>query len=280
MHSFKIGNSRFKSKRKVLQVLSSGLLIISLAPELTRAAFDAPQPDPIAFSLANSSCFPDFLVEDSSGKGSWYLSTGGARLFEMPEIQPFSVRLGGPGLGGRWRLSGTGLSAGAYTELASELAYQRRLLNVLQGEVGICLLNVSIDEYGSAWSTQLNVRLNWRVRRDVELALAWVNLNDAKLGADHFPLPRRISFGGIFRPLNRAHLILEMEKDTRYPLQVRCGSGIQILPRLTLLLGFQSNPDIVSGGVSCLIGSIRATASFQYHPDLGISQCYGLVLSF
>ncbi len=276
----KISNSKQRRKRKLLRVLWFNLFFACIVPSPLSAAFDAPDPYPIAFSLANLVTFPDYLVPDTENSGGWHFSTGLARLFAMPEIQPFAVRTGGPGLGGRWRLSGKGLASGAYTEAHSGLAFKRRVARTLQVELEVCLLQLAIEDYGSAWSGLVNARAWWQLQPGVELAAAWLNVNNAHLGSGNYPLPRRFALGGFFQLIPRTDLFLELEKDTRYSLQSRFGIGYQLLSPLILLFGFQSDPDILSTGLSCLIGSIRATAAFQYHPDLGISQCYGLVLGF
>jgi len=266
-------------KRKILHVLLLALLILKL-PTKALAAFDAPAPDPLSFALANLISFPDYLILTDHEPGRWYLASGGARLFGMPEIQPFGIRFSGPGLDGRWQLMGDGLQSGTYSEMRSGLGYERLLSNSLRAGLEVYLLQVSIKGYGGAWSNQINARINWRPQPRLELAFSWINLTDARLGVDRYPLPRRIAIGGMFSPISRAQLFLELEQDARYALSPRFGIGFQLLDEITLLLGMQSDPDIVSAGLSSLIGPIRASAAYQYHPDLGLSQCYGIIIVF
>ncbi|UCD99703.1 MAG: hypothetical protein JSV42_02950, partial [Chloroflexota bacterium] len=93
-----------------------------------------------------------------------------------------------------------------------------------------------------------------------------------------YALPRKFAVAGKITPIKPAHFFLELEKDTRYPLQMRFGIGYQVFGPLTVLGGFQSEPDIVAAGFSLKSGQFLAIASMQYHPELGYSQCFGLAV--
>lgn len=267
-------------KHKVIRVLLLNLLIALWVPGPARSAFDAPEPSPVAFALANLTCFPDFLILEDDGTSEWFVATGGARLFGMPELQPFSIRTGGPVLGGVWRLFGSGFKSGSYGEYAAGAGYRRTIGKGISLLLETQLLQVSIKNYGSVWSYQVNAGVAFQVQYGVRLALTGYNLTQAKFGAGKYALPRRIAAGGRLGPIENVYLFLELDKDTRYPPTVRLGIGYNVMKPVMLLFGFQSNPEILSAGVSLQVKSYRATAAYQYHPDLGFSQCYGLIVTF
>lgn len=266
-------------KHKVICVLLLNLLAILWVPGIALSAFDTPESLPVNFALANLTCFPDFLIEED-GRPVWFVETGGARLFEMPEIQPFCIRLGGPAFGGVWRLIGSGLQSGTYGEYSAGVSYGHRLSKGLSAQLETHLLQVSIDNYGRTFSYQINARFDWRVQSGVRLAMVGYNLTNATFGGGGFVLPSRFAAGGRLGPIENVHLFLELEKDSRYVLASRLGIGYQVLEPAMLLFGFQSNPEILSAGISFRIKSYHATAAYQYHPDLGFSQCYGIVITF
>ena len=222
-------------KHKVLLVSLLNLLIIPVVPGITTAAFDAPDPNPISFSLANLVSFRDVLVPNYVFQKGWIVSTGGARLFGMPEIQPVGVQVSAPGFMGRWRFSGSGLNVGAYNEFSSGLGYERKLSSTLSAELEIQLLHVSIEGYGNAWSYFLNARTCWLVQPGVKLAVAWLNATRATMGTNHYPLPCKVAVGGHLKPLKNLQLFLELEQDTRYTPTSRFGLGWQAYYPLTFL---------------------------------------------
>ncbi len=267
-------------KCKILLFLLFNVGIALEVPEGAHAAFEAPQPDPISFALANEISFPDFLQQNDSLGKSWFISAGAARLFGMPEIQPFGFKAGANALGGQVRLAGESLSSGPYSETCAALGYGRYLSNSFWFSLEAQVSQIAIEDYGQAWAPQINAALRWDYDQHLSLAFTGINLTGSSIGEDKYPLPRSLALGGRFQPLSNLALLLEMEEDPRYALTPKVGVCFQPLKNYVILAGFQSDPNILSAGLSGLIGSIRATAAFQYHPDLGFSQCYGLALHF
>lgn len=267
-------------KHKLLHLALFTPLAVCIVPAELPAAFDTPEPHPVSFSLANHLSFRDFLIPNYRFDEGWYLSAGGARLYGMPEIQPYGIQLSAPGWKGRWRLTSSGLNVSSYAELCAGLGYERKITKTISAELELQLLNVSIEGYGSTWSYNFNARAWWEVQSGVEMAFTWLNTTNAKFGEGHYPLPRKYALAGKLCPIEDVQLLLELERDTRYPPTPRFGLSWKVYPSLTLLFGFQSDPALLSTGLSFLVKSYRATAAYQYHPDLGFSQCYGIVVTF
>jgi hypothetical protein len=183
-------------------------------------------------------------------------------------------------LRGKGTLSATGIQSGAYREISGVVAYGRTFMKALYLEPGIALMQVSIENYGSAWAAWMNIKARWEVQKDLTLSFAWFNINAARFGRDHYEVPRRIVGAGIYRFSSKTSGFVELEKDLRYSLQYRFGFVVNVYKSFWLLAGFQGNPDLLSAGFSLNWGSLRASAAFQYHPELGPSQCYGLSLEF
>lgn len=264
-------------KPGILPFLLFNSLMLACVPGAAIAAFDSPESEPAPFALANLASYPEYLAESPSGH--WFIQAGGARLYSMPEVQPFSFRASGGALNGLLRLRGYGLKSGAYQETSSGLEYQHLLVISLQAGLEAQVMQVSIRDYGSAWAGQVNARLRWTSDR-FSLAFTWINITASRFGSGNYPLPRRLILGGSASAFRDLALFVEVEKDSRYDLTSRLGAGYQIIRNITLLGGFQSTPDVASLGLSALIGRIRAGAAFQFHADLGFSQCYGLGVTF
>ena len=267
-------------KRNLLQLLLLNSLLLPVVPVQLHAAFDASEPNPIAFALANLISFPPETILPPAKPANLRLSVGGARLYAMPEIQPFSVRAGLRSLGGWMNMRGSGLTSGAYREMAASLAYERALPEGLAAQLELEVLQVAIEDYGDAWSQQINARLTWVPNQTFALAVMGVNLTGSTFGKGGYPLPRRIIIGGQASPYQNLSFFVEMDQDVRYDISPRFGAVFSPLERITLLAALQGEPNVVSFGLSGLIGAIRATMAYQYHPDLGFSQCYGLAVAF
>ena len=267
-------------KSNLFRLFLLNSLLLSVVPGQLHAAFETPEPNPIAFALANLASFPPELILSSTVPARLCLSVGGARLYGMPEIQPFCFRVGLRSLGGWAGFRGGGLSSGAYREMAAAVAYERLFPESLTVQVELEILQVAIEQYDHAWSQQLNARLQWAPNRTFALSAMAVNLTGASFGQGGYPLPRRIITGGRISPYRTLSFFIEMDQDVRYDISPRFGAAIGLLERITLLAALQGDPNFISFGLSGLIGSVRATLAYQYHPDLGFSQCYGLAVAF
>jgi len=267
-------------KRNLLRLLLLNSLLLPTVPDPLHAAFDAPEPSPLTFALANLASFPDEMILPSVQSVRLRLSVGGARLYGLPEVQPFSMRAGLRAVGGWVHFRGTGLSSGAYREMTAALAYERALPESLEAELEVQVMQIAIEDYGDAWSQQINARLQWSPNPTFALAILGVNLTGSRFGQGDYPLPRRIAVGGKITPYRTLSFFVEMDQDVRYDISPRFGTIFSPFERISLLAALQSEPNIASFGLSGLIGAIRATLAYQYHPDLGFSQCYGLAVAF
>ncbi|HEX7343558.1 MAG TPA: hypothetical protein VF398_04800, partial [bacterium] len=148
-------------KRNLLRLFLLNSLLLSAVPDPLRAALDSPESNPLTFALANLASFPDETILPSVQSVGCRLSVGGARLYGLPEVQPFSLRAGLRGLGGWVHFRGLGLGHGAYRETTAALAYERALPESLKAKLELQVMQVAIENYGDAWSQQINARLQW-----------------------------------------------------------------------------------------------------------------------
>jgi hypothetical protein len=264
-------------KRQILQILLFNSLVLVCVPEAVRAAFEAPEPQPISFALGNLISFPDYMLQPTSGR--WSIMASGARLYGLPDVQPFGFRASGRLLGGNLGLRCNGLKSGPYQETSAGLEYQHSVAGSFKLSLEAQVLQISITDYGSTWSGQFNSRILW-TPPSFSLAFTWINVTGSTFGRGGYPLPQTVVLGGNFQPFHRLTLFMELEKTDRLDLTSRLGAGIQIFKTITLLAGLGSDPNLVSFGFSALIDKIRATAAYQYHVDLGFSQCYGIGVTF
>jgi hypothetical protein len=267
-------------KRICLQFLLLNIFILPIVPADVSAAFDAPESDPLQFATAGQITFPDFGITADATTASPFFAAGAAQLYGMPEIKPFFLRAGVRLWGGRGQVKANGLTSGAYRELKSSLSYGKAWLKSFWSEFELEILEVAIKDYGNAWSQQANARFFWDAADDITVAFTWINLSQSRLGAEHYPLPQRIAAGIAFSPVKSLQLLIEMEQDPRYSPSSRIALAYFPLSDVALLAGFQNDPNLLSAGICGTIHRFQATLAFQYHPDLGYSQCIGIRAGF
>lgn len=267
-------------KRIFLQFLLFNFLILPNVPADAFAAFDTPESDPLQFAAVGQISFPDFGILKTARTANAFLSAGVAQLYGMPEIKPFSLRAGLNFWGGRGQIKTNGLSSGTYREMRSSFGYGKSFLHSFWSELEIEVLEVAIEGYGNVWSQQLNAHVSWDAAEDITIAFTWINLTQAYLGSEHFSLPQRIAAGASFAPLESLQLLIEIEHDPRYTPLSRIALAYFPLDEIALLAGFQNDPNLLSAGISGTIHHFQATLAFQYHPDLGYSQCFGIRAGF
>ncbi|RJP73636.1 MAG: hypothetical protein C4524_14050 [Candidatus Zixiibacteriota bacterium] len=266
-------------KRHFLPFCLFNSFALLAVPALVGAAFDAPPPEPYSFALANLAAFPDpWLDHRPEARGG--LSAGGARLYGLPEVQPFAFRAAVRGWGGLLRARGRGLNSGPYSETAAALGGEIPLGEGFHVGADAQVLQVAIDDYGSDQVFQMDANARWDLAPDLSLAAAAVNLAGARLGEGGYELPRRLALGARYDPIPVLRLYVEIEQEVHFPLSLRIAAIFQPLDRVALLAGYQSDPGLVSAGLGGRVGPVQATAAYQYHPDLGFSQCYGLAVTF
>ncbi len=255
-------------------------LILCIVPGIARSAFEAPAPYPVAFALGNLLAFPDNSLFPPVPHRGWQISVGGARLYGLPEVQPFACRAAGEIFRGRLHVAGYNLSVGSYRESSVSCGYGRLCHPAFLLGVEVEILQVDIRNYGTAHSPQLNARMQWTPQSAISLAFQGINLTAARLGSGNYPLPQRWALAGKWSATKQIQVLVEIEQWQNDPLTTKFCFVLSPLDRITLLAGLQNDPALFSMGLAALIGVIRPTAAWQYHPDLGLSQCYGVAISF
>ncbi|MBU0519630.1 hypothetical protein KKA00_01890 [bacterium] len=260
-------------------LLLNGFMLL-LVPASMQAGIHTTIPTPFRFGLGNIASVPEYRLSGAQFETDWLLSTGGARLFGMVELQPYALQISGPILAGRAGLQQQGINVAAYHEMSSQLSYQRTFWQNLRLGVGSQLYHVKINGYGSTWSSSFDIRGDYQLREGLYLNAAWINIGKADFGENGYPLPVRYIFGLDYVVLDALKLYFEIDKDTRYALQTRIAANADIWGPVGILVGYQSTPDIAAMGLNVSYHKIAFTAAYQYHPDLGVSQCYGLSFIF
>lgn len=131
------------------------------------------------------------------------------------------------------------------------------------------LRNISIHKYGSHILPLVTIGMQCRISEDIVVGGRIANIHGASLGQNGERLPRVVVIGLSYLPVPGFRASAEGEKDTRWPVNVKCGVELQIVSLLWLRAGIASDPSVWAVG-----GTLRSSlAEFSYggsfHPVLG-----------
>lgn len=163
-----------------------------------------------------------------------------------------------------------------YKETSLIAGMAGRVQEALDVGLGVELRNVSIHHYGSQTLPLVTIGMQCGISENIVLGGRITNIHGASIGQNRERLPRVVGVGLSYLPVPGFLASAEVEKDTRWPVTVKCGVELQIVSPLWIRAGIASDPSVWAIG-----GTLRASlAEFTYggsfHPALGWTHCVEL----
>ncbi len=128
---------------------------------------------------------------------------------------------------------------------------------------------VQIKSYGSDSAIILEAGILLIVSNRLRWGIAVTNINQGNIGQEHEPIPRIIRTGLCYRPMREVLLCMELDKETRFPLELRGGVEIRPMSAFALRCGFGRNPSYFSAGIGIAWAFIGFDYACMFHPVLG-----------
>jgi hypothetical protein len=128
---------------------------------------------------------------------------------------------------------------------------------------------IQIKSYGSDSAITLEAGILLIISHRLRWGIAATNINQGSIGQDHEPIPKIIRTGLCYRPMREVLLCLELDKETRFPLELRGGFEIRPLSALALRCGFGRDPSYFSAGIGIAWAFISFDYACMFHPVLG-----------
>lgn len=199
-------------------------------------------------------------------------STFASQAFGLPELRLAALALVLPSRLGSFSGSARTFGFEAYRESGFSAGYARgfRVGSTRSFYAGIDVTyhRLSIPGYGNAGA--LGLSLGWQVPvfPGIVAGAAATNVNAPEWtrGED---LPRSFSFGIGYQPVEKALVLLDACKDTRFPLSVRAGLEVLPVPALALRTGITTEPTRYTAGVGITAKRIAADLAAEHHEALG-----------
>ena len=128
---------------------------------------------------------------------------------------------------------------------------------------------VQIKSYGSDSAITFEAGFILIVSHRLRCGIAATNIHQCSIGQDHEPMPNIIRMGLCYRPMREVLLCIEVDKETRFPIELRGGVEIRPLSTFALRCGFGRNPSYFSAGIGIAWAFIGFDYACMFHPVLG-----------
>jgi hypothetical protein len=128
---------------------------------------------------------------------------------------------------------------------------------------------IAIDRYGEVTVSTADGGVLVDVTDGLRLGFVWKNTTASAIGTTGEALPQVQSFGVCYELSASSRLSLELEKDIRFPFDLKLGYEHELLQALTLRLGMSSNPRQFSGGLALRMAGFEFSYAGFSHPQLG-----------
>ena len=101
----------------------------------------------------------------------------------------------------------------------------------------------------------------------------------ARIGQSNEKLPQVMITGFSFSPVRQMNLNIDLYKETRFPVDYRCGIEGYFLKYLTLRTGIGTAPSRFSAGFSIMVNNFSIDYAFNTHPYLELSHFFTIGFS-
>lgn len=156
-----------------------------------------------------------------------------------------------------------------YREFGATLGLGRSIAKGISCGIAFEWRRTEIRRYGT--SHGLIASGGWAVELTEELRMGFVgdNILGETIGIVRQRLPQKAAMGISYEPLSSMLIVVEGEKDTRYPLTTKIGLEIRAQENLLLRTGLAHDPNIVSCGLTIRYGGAEFGYAGYGHPQLG-----------
>jgi hypothetical protein len=163
-----------------------------------------------------------------------------------------------------------------YAENQFLMAVAYRVLPTVSFGVACRYGSLSIQHYGQAHAILCDAGATARLSPKMYWGFSIKNATNAKIGVNREPLPTVLTSGLCLKPRSNLSLLLDVSKDTRFPLDVRCGVDYHVYAPLALRVGVGSEPTRYCAGFSILFSRFRIDYAFSSHFDLGFTHMFSV----
>ena len=161
-----------------------------------------------------------------------------------------------------------------YNEQKLGLNYSRKLFDKLAIGAQFDFLHTQVKEYGSASAITFEIGLQYKILDKLTIGVHVFNPIRATLAMEN--LPSIIQIGLTYQVADYLTISGTIEKNTFLPTNAKIGLEYQIIEKIQLRAGVNSNPNRFSFGIGYLVNKLQLNVAASYHDFLGFSPSLGI----
>ncbi len=170
---------------------------------------------------------------------------------------------------GNWGLGFQSFGNTLYRESTITVGWSHHVHQRFYFGVGFRSARLRIEKYGSDNAFIFDTGCILKLTDQCQWGASIFNLLQSRIGKSEEPLPQIMRTGICYKPFQGILLSAEMDKDVRYPIEIRAGAEIRPLSPLVLRFGFGREPDSFSTGFGLTWKYCIFDYAFTTHPLLG-----------
>ena len=194
--------------------------------------------------------------------------------FLLNELQLLGLSIANPINSGTVGMTLQYFGFSAYNEQKIGLNYSRKLLEGLSIGAQFDFLNTRIKEYGSASAITFELGLQYEILEKIIAGVHVYNPIRVSLGTDE--LPSILQIGITYQATDYITISGSIEKDTYLPYNFRFGFEYELLNKIHLRAGVNSQSNRFSFGVGYSVNQLHLNIAASYHETLGFSPAFGV----
>jgi len=167
-----------------------------------------------------------------------------------------------------------------YKETGVMVSYGNKYKNRVFYGANINLYHLNIQNYGSATSFGLDVGAMAYINKYLRWGFFGKNITGSTIGTSKEKIAQVYRTGINYKPLNEVNLMLEIEKDVKYPVSLRAGFEYSLMDLVDLRAGVGNEPTSFTGGIGFNYGLFTLDYAIYKSQDLGITHQGSLTINF
>jgi len=167
-----------------------------------------------------------------------------------------------------------------YREINVLLSYGGKYKDRIFYGLNLNYYNLNIKNYNSASSFGIDAGLMAYLTKYLKWGFFGKNVTGSTIGITREKIAQVYRTGFTVTPRNDLNLIIEAEKDVKYPLSVRGGLEYRIMDYVVLRGGIGSEPAAITGGIGFNYKIFQIDYALYQSPDLGLTHQGTLTINF
>jgi hypothetical protein len=167
-----------------------------------------------------------------------------------------------------------------YKETSIMLSYGNGYKNKLFYGANLNFYHLNIQNYGSASSFGLDIGTMAYINKYLRWGFFGKNVTGSTIGESKEKIAQVYRTGLNYKPLNEVGLMLEIEKDVKYPVSVRAGFEYSLLDYVDLRAGVGNEPTTFTGGIGFNYSIFQLDYALYNSQDLGITHQGSITVNF